>query len=189
MEPGYIKSYFPGVRENGGQYTHGAIWAIIANCMLNKNETATEYFRLLNPIEHARNREDALKYKVEPYVIVADIYSHPNLIGRGGWSWYTGSASWYFIAGVKYILGLNKIGEYIEINPKFPREWKDSYITFNIENTSYVINMQNEASDFQNDCEDDKRELAVYLDNELIENNKIKINLDGRKHIIDVKIR
>lgn len=185
MEPGYIKSYLPGVRENGGQYTHGAIWAIIANCMLNKNERATEYFRLLNPIEHARTKEDALKYKAEPYVIVADIYSHPNLIGRGGWSWYTGSASWYFIAGVKYILGLNKMGEYMEINPKLPREWKDSYITFTIENTSYVINMQKEASD----SEKDKRELVVYLDNELVENNKIKINLDGKKHIVDVKIK
>ena len=185
MEPGYIKSYLPGVRENGGQYTHGAIWAIIANCMLNKNETAAEYFRLLNPIEHARTREDALKYKSEPYVIVADIYSHPSLIGRGGWSWYTGSASWYFIAGVKYILGLNKIGEYIEINPKLPKSWKDSYVTFNIDDNVYVINIQNEVIDFQKE----QREFVIYLDNELIEGNKIKIDLDGRKHIIDVKIK
>lgn len=178
MEPGYIKSYIPGVRENGGQYTHGAIWAIIANCILKRNELATEYFRMLNPIEHARTREDAMKYKAEPYVIVADIYSHPNLIGRGGWSWYTGSASWYFSAGVKYILGLEKIGEFLEINPNFPKEWKDCYIKYLIENTEYEIHI----------IRTNENKKIVYFDNELVEDGKIKINLDGRKHKIDVKI-
>jgi len=179
MEPGYIKSYLPGVRENGGQYTHGAIWSILANCILGRNEIATEYFRMLNPIEHARTREDTMKYKSEPYVIVADIYSHPHLLGRGGWSWYTGSASWYFVAGIKYILGLNKKGDFLEIEPHFPKEWKKCYIKFQIENTEYLISMQQEDSQLNR--------KMIYLDNELIENTKIPIFLDGKKHKIDVK--
>lgn len=133
---------------------------------------------MLNPIEHARTKEDAMKYKSEPYVIVADIYSHPNLIGRGGWSWYTGSASWYFLAGVKYIFGLEKTGEFLEINPHFPKEWKDCYIKYQIENTDYEIHI----------IRTNENKKIVYFDNELVENGKIKINLDGRKHKIEVKI-
>ena len=181
MEPGYIKSYIPGVRENGGQYTHGAIWAIIANCMLEKNDLATEYFRMLNPIEHARNREDSMKYKSEPYVISADIYSHTNLVGRGGWTWYTGSASWYFIAGVKYILGLEKKREYLEINPHLPRDWKKCYIKYKIENTEYEIQIIKMNENIEN-------KKIVYLDNELVEDGRIFINLDNRKHKIEVKM-
>ena len=197
MEPGYIKSYIPGVRENGGQYTHGAIWSIIANCKLNKGGAATEYFRMLNPIEHARTKEDAIKYKVEPYVMAADIYSHPNLIGRGGWTWYTGSASWYFVAGVKYILGLNKCGEYLEINPKIPQNWNNCHVKFEIDTTTYIINIIKIDPERQ----DSKmlyvengvfptmgNKIIVFMDNEKCESNKIKLKNDGKKHVIDVKI-
>lgn len=153
---------------------------------------------MLNPIEHARTKEDAFKYKSEPYVIVADIYSHPHLIGRGGWSWYTGSASWYFVAGIKYILGLNKKGENIEINPKFPNDWNSCHIKFEIENTTYVINMvrnqeenivQNENNNYnENIYKDKKQKIILYVDNELVEGNIFKINLDSRTHIVDVKL-
>lgn len=136
---------------------------------------------MLNPIEHARNREDSMKYKSEPYVISADIYSHPNLIGRGGWTWYTGSASWYFIAGVKYILGLDKKGEYLEINPHLPKTWKDCYLKYKIENTEYEIHIIKMNENIEN-------KKIVYLDNELVEDGKIVITLDGRKHKIEVKI-
>ena len=182
MEPGYIKSYIPGVRENGGQYTHGAIWSIIANCMLEKNELATEYFRMLNPIEHTRTREDTMKYKVEPYVIVADIYSHPHLLGRGGWSWYTGSASWYFIAGVKYILGLQRKGDFLEIQPHFPREWKDCHLKYQMEGTEYVIHI------LRMEERDGTKKKILYLDNTLLEDEKIPILMDGRKHVVEMKI-
>ena len=87
MEPGYIKAYIPGVRENGGQYTHGAIWAIIANALLKDGNRAEEYFRILNPIEHARTKEGSLRYKVEPYVVAADVYANQHMLGRGGWTW------------------------------------------------------------------------------------------------------
>ena len=125
LEPGYIKSYLPGVRENGGQYTHAAVWVIIAESLLGFGNKALELYRMINPIEHTRTKEACNKYKVEPYVIPADIYGAGNLIGRGGWTWYTGSSSWYYEAGIKYILGLiiedlirvfQKIGKIIKFN-------------------------------------------------------------------------
>lgn len=137
---------------------------------------------MLNPIEHARTKEDALKYKSEPYVIVADIYSHPHLIGRGGWSWYTGSASWYFVAGVKYILGLNKISNYLIIEPKIPKSWGNCYIKYKIENTEYKINIIRDTGK-----EDSTNgEMLIYLDNEVVEAKKIKIVDDGKTHVIDI---
>jgi len=106
LEPGYIKAYLPGVRENGGQYTHSAIWTVIAFAELNQNLRANKYYKMINPIEHSNTNEKAILYKVEPYVIPADVYGASNLLGRGGWTWYTGSSSWFYMAGIEYILGL-----------------------------------------------------------------------------------
>ena len=108
LDPGYIKSYLPGTRENGGQYTHAAVWAIIAEASLGFGDKALELFRMINPIEHARTKEAASKYKVEPYVVAADIYGQGNLAGRGGWTWYTGSSGWFYRVGIEEILGLHK---------------------------------------------------------------------------------
>ena len=116
LEPGYIKAYVPGTRENGGQYTHSAIWGIIAESMLGFGNKATEWYRMINPIEHTRTKDAAKKYKVEPYVIAADISSQRNLAGRGGWTWYTGSSSWMYEAGIKYLLGLKiENGELLDV--------------------------------------------------------------------------
>lgn len=106
LNPGYIQAYLPGVRENGGQYTHSAIWAIIAFATLNLNQKAIEFYKMINPINHSDNNEKALVYKVEPYVIAADVYGASNLLGRGGWTWYTGSCGWFYKAGIEFILGL-----------------------------------------------------------------------------------
>ena len=119
LEPGYIKAYIPGTRENGGQYTHGAIWAIIAESMLGFGDKAWEYFRMINPIEHSRTKEEAKKYKVEPYVIAADIYGG-GLAGRGGWTWYTGSAGWIYTLQVEYILGIKIKHNIMKIKPCVP---------------------------------------------------------------------
>jgi len=143
LEPGYIKAYLPGVRENGGQYTHGAIWAIIANCMLGFGTRATEYFRIINPIEHSKTKELANKYKVEPYVIAADVYGANNLVGRGGWTWYTGSSSWFYIAGIEYILGLKIKDGYLKINPCVPNDWKEYEIKYKYETSLYKIIVKN----------------------------------------------
>jgi cellobiose phosphorylase len=181
LEPGYIKSYIPGVRENGGQYTHGAIWSIIANVRLGLGDRAGEYFRFLNPIEHTRTSEAVRKYKAEPYVVAADVYSAPNLAGRGGWTWYTGSSSWLYIAGIRYILGIKKVGNKLNINPCIPSEWKEFQVEYKYLNTLYKIYVKNPKGV----CLGVKR---VVLDNNFIDNNEIILTNDEKTHIIEVEL-
>ena len=146
IDPGYIKSYLPGVRENGGQYTHGAIWAIIAEAILGFGDKAVDMFNLINPIEHAKTKESANKYKVEPYVISADVYSNRNLTGRGGWTWYTGSSGWMYTAGIEYILGLRVENNILKIKPCISKEWKEYKINYKYKNTIYHIVVRNPES-------------------------------------------
>ena len=143
LNPGYIKAYLPGVRENGGQYTHSSCWVIIAESILGFGDKALEYYRMINPIEHSRTKEASNKYKVEPYVIPADIYGAGNLAGRGGWTWYTGSASWYYMAGIEYILGFKIKNNTIKINPCIPKDWKEYEIKYRYENAIYNIKIKN----------------------------------------------
>ncbi len=143
LEPGYIKSYLPGVRENGGQYTHAATWVIIAEAILGFGDKATELYKMINPIEHTRTRESSNKYKVEPYVIPADIYGANNLSGRGGWTWYTGSSSWYYKAGIEYILGLKIKNGFMSIQPCIPKDWKEYNIKYKWKNSFYNIIVKN----------------------------------------------
>ena len=124
LDPGYIKGYPPGLRENGGQYTHAGTWSVIALAMLGDGDKAGELFSMLNPINHALTPADAYRYKVEPYVIAADIYSASGHVGRGGWTWYTGSAGWFYRAGSEWILGLQHQGDHLQIDPCIPRSWK-----------------------------------------------------------------
>ena len=144
IEPGYIKSYLPGVRENGGQYTHAAMWAIMAFSKLGFGDKAVEYYRMINPIEHARTKETAIKYKVEPYVIAADIYGAESLAGRGGWTWYTGSSSWFYKIGIEEILGLKIKNGVLRIEPCIAREWKEYSIRYRYKNSIYNIKIKNE---------------------------------------------
>lgn len=146
LEPGYIKAYLPGVRENGGQYTHAAVWTIIAETILGFGDKALELYRMINPIEHARTRDAVNKYKVEPYVIAADIYGAKNLAGRGGWTWYTGSSSWYYIAGIEYILGLKIKKGMLTVNPCIPKDWKEYSIKFRFGDSLYKIKVKNDNS-------------------------------------------
>lgn len=143
LEPGYIKSYMPGVRENGGQYTHAAVWVIIAEAMLGFGDKATELYRMINPIEHSISKDAANKYKVEPFVIPADVYGSGNLAGRGGWTWYTGSSSWYYKAGIEYILGLKIEKGVMKIEPCIPKEWKEYSIRYKWQNSIYNIKVKN----------------------------------------------
>ena len=122
-DPGYIKGYPPGIRENGGQYTHAALWSVMAFAALGEGDKAADLFSLLNPINHARSRSDVLRYKVEPYVVAADIYASAPHIGRGGWTWYTGSAGWMQRAGIESILGLTIRGAALHLDPCIPKTW------------------------------------------------------------------
>ncbi len=143
LNPGYIKGYLAGVRENGGQYTHASCWAIIAEAMLGFGDKALEYYRMINPIEHSRTKEAANKYKVEPYVIAADVYGEKNLAGRGGWTWYTGSSSWYYTAGIEYILGLKIRNGTLSIEPCIPSNWKEYLIRYKYGKSIYNIKIIN----------------------------------------------
>ena len=143
LKPGYIKAYLPGVRENGGQYTHAAIWAIIAETMLGFGDKAAELYRMINPIEHSKTKEAANKYKVEPYVLSADVYGAGNLVGRGGWTWYTGSSSWFYIAGIEYILGLKINNNVLSFNPCIPKTWKEFSFRYKYGESIYNIKFSN----------------------------------------------
>ena len=123
LDPGYIKAYPPGIRENGGQYTHAAAWAVMAFARLGEGDRAGGLFSMLNPINHTLTRADVHRYKVEPYVIAADVYAAPRHVGRGGWTWYTGSAAWMQRAGVESILGLRRKGDLLIVDPCIPKAW------------------------------------------------------------------
>lgn len=125
------------------QYTHAAIWAIIAWGILGFGDKAVEYFKLINPIEHTRTKEEVNRYKVEPYVIAADVYGVGNLAGRGGWTWYTGSSSWMYKAGIEYILGLKIENEILKIEPSIPKEWKEYSIRYEYKTSIYNIKVKN----------------------------------------------
>ncbi|MBS5858200.1 MAG: hypothetical protein KIC60_06920 [Clostridium sp.] len=143
LEPGYIKAYLPGVRENGGQYTHAACWVIIAQTMLGFGDKALELYRMINPIEHSRTKDTCNKYKVEPYSMPADIYGASNLAGRGGWTLYTGSASWYYDAGIEYILGLKIENGVMKFEPCIPKDWKEYLIRYKWGKSIYNIKIKN----------------------------------------------
>jgi len=142
-DPGYIKGYLPGIRENGGQYTHAAEWVALAFAQLGDGDMAEWIFRLLNPIYHSDTTEKAETYRVEPYVVAADIYSRSPHAGRGGWTWYTGSASWMYRTGIEGILGIHRKGNFLEINPCIPRNWPCFEVSIKIEQTTYIIKVDN----------------------------------------------
>jgi cyclic beta-1,2-glucan synthetase len=143
LDPGYIKGYPPGIRENGGQYTHAAAWSVIAFAALGQGDQAAALFSLLNPINHAATRADVQRYKVEPYVVAADIYSVPPHVGRGGWTWYTGSAGWLYRAGIESILGFCLQGTSFLLEPCIPRSWPRFELTYKHHSARYHITVEN----------------------------------------------
>lgn len=138
-DPGYIKGYPPGIRENGGQYTHGAIWGVYAFARLGDGDRAGELFSMLNPIRHADTPEAIACYRVEPYVSCADVYSVAPHLGRGGWTWYTGSGGWLYRAGLEALLGFELCGDSLTIDPCIPRDWPDFAITYRRRGADDVI--------------------------------------------------
>jgi cyclic beta-1,2-glucan synthetase len=143
LEPGYVKGYPPGIRENGSQYTHAALWSVVAFAMQGDGDKATELFSILNPINHASTPVDVHRYKVEPYVVCADIYAAPQHVGRGGWTWYTGSAGWMYRAGVEWILGLRLKGAALFVDPCVPKTWPGFDIVFRHHTAQYEITVEN----------------------------------------------
>jgi cyclic beta-1,2-glucan synthetase len=142
-DPGYIQAYPPGIRENGGQYTHAAVWSVIAFAMLGDGDKAAELFSILNPINRALTHDDVRRYKVEPYVVAADVYSVPPHVGRGGWTWYTGSAAWMYRAGLEWMLGCRMQGATLLIDPCIPRSWPGFQVALKYRATRYEIEVEN----------------------------------------------
>ena len=179
LDPGYIKGYVPGVRENGGQYTHAAIWTLIAYASLGDGDRAGELFALLNPINHASTRAGLHKYKVEPYVAAGDVYAVPPHTGRGGWTWYTGSASWMYRAGLESILGFQLRGERLRIDPCIPRSWREFEINYRHRSARYSIKVENPFGV--------SRGIAsVEVDGELQPSDDIPLKDDGARHTVRV---
>ena len=163
LEPGYIKGYVPGVRENGGQYTHAAIWATMAFAQLGDKERAWELFGMLNPINHATTAPDMQRYKVEPYVMSADIYAAPPHTGRGGWTWYTGAAGWMYRLTLETLLGLHLEVNQLRITPRIPANWPFYKIHYRYRETLYHITVTRGASNSDN-------VLSIHLDSVLLNN-------------------
>jgi len=143
QDPGYIKAYPPGVRENGGQYTHAAAWVVMALARLGSGDEAAELFHMLNPVNHTRSRADVLRYKTEPYAVAGDVYARAPHAGRGGWSWYTGSAAWLYRAGLESLLGLRRRGATFSVNPCIPSSWPGHEIVWRFLSTRYEIAVAN----------------------------------------------
>jgi cyclic beta-1,2-glucan synthetase len=142
-DPGYIKGYLPGIRENGGQYTHAAIWTLMAFAAMGDGDRAGEIFNMINPIRHSDSQSAVLRYKVEPYVVAGDIYAEGPHVGRGGWTWYTGSAGWLYRAGIEWILGFRVHNASLSIDPCIPRNWRGYSVTFRYHSSLYEIRVEN----------------------------------------------
>ena len=142
-DPGYIKGYVPGIRENGGQYTHAAVWTILALARLGRGDEAMQLFDIVNPANHTRTTEGLNRYKGEPYVVAADVYAHPMHVGRCGWTWYTGSAGWLYRAAIEGILGLRRRGHTFAVDPCIPARWDEYSLVLKFDAARYHITVLN----------------------------------------------
>ncbi len=178
--PGYIKNYYPGVRENGGQYTHAAVWLAIAAAAAGKKQMAHTLFTMLNPIHIASKRKDAMKYQKEPYVITADISSSAPYAGRGGWSWYTGSAGWMYQGLVSWFLGISRKGRQLIINPTSPTIFGDYTIYYRYGTSEYQIRVERNPAGSSD-------APALTLDGIHLESNEVRLEDDDKVHLVQVR--
>ena len=183
LNPGYIRGYVPGVRENGGQYTHGAIWAAMAFAALGKGERAWELLAMINPVNHALTAEGIATYKAEPYVVAADVYGVAPHVGRGGWSWYTGSAGWMYRLVVESLLGLRLEGSTLHLAPCMPQHWREFKIHYRYRETVYHITV------LQTPAGEDARAARTRLSLDGIEQPGTAIPLidDHREHLVEAR--
>lgn len=175
--PGYIMDYPKGIRENGGQYTHAVSWYIMALLKEGLVDRAFKYYQMINPINRTLTKEAVQKYKVEPYVIAADIYSNEDYMGQGGWTWYTGSSGWFYRVGLIDILGFQKHGDKLYIKPNIPSDWKKYKITYKYYDTVYEISINKASSN------------EIIIDNETTKNDYINLVNDNKTHEVVVNFK
>jgi cellobiose phosphorylase len=176
LNPGYIKGYLPGVRENGGQYTHSAIWATMGFARMGDVRRAWELFGIINPVNHARSAAAAAIYKVEPYVIAADVYSLAPHTGRGGWTWYTGSAGWMYRLITESLLGLRLEVNRLYLEPRLPDGWDRFQVHYRYRETVYHITVVKAG------------EALLTIDGEVHETGPIPLADDGREHSVELRV-
>ncbi len=182
-DPGYIKGYVPGVRENGGQYTHAALWVALAYARLGDGDEAVSLLDLINPLGHTRDAEEVNRYKVEPYVLAADVYARDPHTGRGGWTWYTGSAAWFFQVAFRGVLGLRTVAEngirFLAVDPCIPKDWDCYEVTYRFGSSAYAITVENPRGV--------NRGVAhLTIDGARIEGTRIPLIDDGATHTVTV---
>ncbi len=182
-DPGYIKGYPPGMRENGGQYTHAAVWSVMAFAALGDGDKAASLFAMLNPINHSRTRADAHRYKVEPYVVCADVYSVAPHVGRGGWTWYTGSAGWLQRAGVESVLGLSIQRSTLRVDPCIPKGWDHFEATLAYRSATYAVRVENPGAV-------SRGAVFATVDGVELAERPVRVPLmdDGRRHVVFVRL-
>jgi cellobiose phosphorylase len=174
-DPGYIRSYPAGIRENGGQYTHGVLWTVQALCLLGEGERAHELFALLNPISHASDPASVKTYRVEPYVLAADVYSSPEHLGRGGWTWYTGSASWMYRIAVENMLGLKRQGQNLLIAPCVNPSWSEFRVVYRYGRSELALEFDNRSGVASG-------VRSIELDGKPLADSTVPLIDDGRRH-------
>ncbi|WP_447858344.1 GH36-type glycosyl hydrolase domain-containing protein [Enterobacter ludwigii] len=173
--PGYIQGYLPGVRENGGQYTHGAIWAVMAFARMGNKARAWQLWSMINPINHTLNAGEVAKYKAEPYVMSADVYSVEPHTGRAGWSWYTGSAGWAYRLLTEELLGIKQYGTSFTLHAQFPDEWSSFGLTYQHGYSQYHITVSRGGTEYQ-----------VLMDGVILPDDRIPLLDDGQNHTVDI---
>ena len=171
----------PGIRENGGQYTHAATWVVLATALQGKGDRAVELWNLINPIHHTSTAEGARHYKVEPYVVCADVYGAPPHTGRGGWTWYTGSASWLYRVAIEAILGFRLRGEMLQLAPCIPAHWPGFELRYRHRSSTYRIVVDNAAHAGRGVC-------AIELDGGKLTGNVVPLRDDGGEHIVRLRL-
>ena len=176
--PGYIMGYPPGVRENGGQYTHGSLWLAMAWARLGEGERAVNLLQMMNPIEHSRDPESVARYRGEPYVVAADVSSAPGRAGRAGWTWYTGSASWMYRIWIEDVLGFRLHGDVLRIRPAIPEDWPGFEMTYRYHSATYEITVKREKG-FAPEIE---------LDGRPVEGSDIRLLDDGARHRVTIRL-
>jgi len=181
LQPGYIKGYVPGIRENGGQYTHAATWVTLATALEGDGERAVELWNLINPVYHTTTAKEVEHYKVEPYVVAADVYGAPPHTGRGGWTWYTGSASWLYRVAIEAILGFQLRGATLRLDPCIPPGWSGFELRYRYGSTTYEIQVNNSAGT-------GRGVRSVELDGQLLPNDTISLSDDASTHNVRVHL-
>jgi len=179
LHPGYIKGYVPGTRENGGQYTHAAIWLVQALAGLGRGGEAFSVWNMLNPLTHAETPDGVARYKVEPYVVAADVYGSPPHVGRGGWTWYTGSAAWLYRAALETLLGFTKCGDSLSFDPRIPSTWTEFEVEYRHGAALYRCRIENSHGVERGVAE-------IWLDGNRVLKNTIPLNSDGKEYTVRI---